>query len=337
MNDWAEFRHFRYLLTILEKQGFRTAAEELHTSQPNLTVQARQFQENAGVRLFRRSRSGRIRPTETGVAFIQLARTLLELRDEVIDLLNAIEQGEIASICFGSTPMVDPSLFRSLCSVHRTLLPSVSIRPTHGDTVQLVDEVLSGAVDAALVTMPVNHPELSIQQVRKDRLVVCLRKDSPLAQYPALLAKDLRDHLSILYHPKRHPAAHERLVELLRSVDIQIEQYSRASHPSEMQALVREGFGVTLIPEGTMLDERLTTRPVAGVDWTVDTALIYHKQRHPKSLPILAKKFLKLHSNGAAAPQSPYMKRPTRAAVIRNQKDSEQSPEDGPVQLSLLG
>jgi DNA-binding transcriptional LysR family regulator len=337
MNDWAEFRHFRYLLTILEKQGFRVAAEELHTSQPNLTVQARQFQENAGVRLFRRSRSGRIRPTETGLAFIQLARTLLEMRDEVIDLLNAIEQGEIASVCFGSTPMVDPSLFRSLCSIHKTLLPSASIRPTHGDTVQLVDEVLSGAVDAALVTMPVSHPELSIQEVRRDRLVVCLRKDSPLAQYPALLAKDLRDHLSILYHPKRHPAAHARLLELLQSVDIQIEQYSRASHPSEMQALVRDGFGVALIPEGTLLDEHLTTRPVAGVDWTVDTALIYHNQRHPKSLPVLAKKFVNLFSDDGASPLSSHKKRPVRTAVIRNKKDLVESPEDTPVQLSLLG
>lgn len=44
MYDWAEFRHFRYLLKILEKGGFRAAAEELFTSQPNLTVQARQFQ-----------------------------------------------------------------------------------------------------------------------------------------------------------------------------------------------------------------------------------------------------------------------------------------------------
>ena len=43
MYDWAEFRHFRYLLAILEKGGFRVAADELHTSQPNLTVQARQF------------------------------------------------------------------------------------------------------------------------------------------------------------------------------------------------------------------------------------------------------------------------------------------------------
>ena len=73
MNDWAEFRHFRYLLAILEKRGLRAAAEELHTSQPNLTVQARQFQDHAGVRLFRRARSGHIRPTESGAAADDLA------------------------------------------------------------------------------------------------------------------------------------------------------------------------------------------------------------------------------------------------------------------------
>ncbi len=45
MYEWAELRHFRYLLTILERQGFRATAEELRTAQPNLSVQARQFQE----------------------------------------------------------------------------------------------------------------------------------------------------------------------------------------------------------------------------------------------------------------------------------------------------
>jgi hypothetical protein len=58
MDDWAEFHHFRYLLAILEKRGLRAASEELPTSPPNLTVQARQFQKHAGVRLFRRSKAG---------------------------------------------------------------------------------------------------------------------------------------------------------------------------------------------------------------------------------------------------------------------------------------
>jgi hypothetical protein len=57
-----------------------------------------------------------------------------------------------------------------------------------------------------------------------------------------------------------------------------------------MQALVKEGHGLALIREGTLLEEGLTTRPILGVDWTVDTAVIYHKQRHPKTIPLLVRK-----------------------------------------------
>jgi hypothetical protein len=49
MYDWAELRHFKYLLAILEKNGFRAAADVLHTTQPNLSAQAKQFQENSGL------------------------------------------------------------------------------------------------------------------------------------------------------------------------------------------------------------------------------------------------------------------------------------------------
>jgi len=138
MHDWAEFRHFRYLLAILQQQGFRAAADVLHTAQPNLSIQARQFQENAEVRLFKKMPNGRIRPTEAGIAFTSLARFLLETRDEVIDALVAIERGSVGAARFGWTPFVDPDLFRAFCNLHKTLLPSSTMRPTHGDTLQLV-------------------------------------------------------------------------------------------------------------------------------------------------------------------------------------------------------
>jgi DNA-binding transcriptional LysR family regulator len=177
MYDWAELRHFRYLLTVLERQGFRVAAEELHTSQPNLTVQAKQFQDHASVRLFRKTKNGRIRPTEAGIAFISLARLLLDTRDEVIEALVAIDRGEIRALRFGCAPLVDPDLFRSFCAAHKEILPTCSIRPTHGDTVQLAEEIASGTVDAAIVTLPLQHPGLHIEELCRNRLVVCLRRD----------------------------------------------------------------------------------------------------------------------------------------------------------------
>jgi DNA-binding transcriptional LysR family regulator len=82
MHDRAEFRHFRYLLAILERDGFRVAAEQLHTSQPSLTTRACQFQGYASICLYRKSKNNRIQPTEVGLAFIAFAPFVLELRDD---------------------------------------------------------------------------------------------------------------------------------------------------------------------------------------------------------------------------------------------------------------
>lgn len=336
MYDWAEFRHFRYLLAILEKRGFRAAAEELHTTQPNLTRQARQFQESAGVRLFRKSRTGHIRPTESGIAFIGLARHLLEVKDEVIEAIAAVERGQITSICCASSSLVDQELFRALCSMQKELLPTVAIRPTHGDAPQLIEEILAGVVDVALVTLPLAHPELHVEAIRQDRLVVCIRKDSPLAQKAALVIGDLQEHLRVFYHPQKHPDAHDRLLEWLASAGVQIREYSRASHPSEMEALVREGFGVALVREGMALDDQLTTRPVTGIDWTIDTALIYHKLRHPKTVPILVRQFKKQFGTPFANVESGHT-RPGSKTSIKRPSESVSSTIQGPIQLRLLG
>jgi DNA-binding transcriptional LysR family regulator len=336
MYEWAELRHFRYLLTILERQGFRAAAEELRTAQPNLSVQARQFQENASVRLFRKMKGGRIRPTDTGVAFKVLAKFLLETRDEVIDALIAIERGEVSSVRFGCTPLVDHSLFRAFCDLHKEILPVCPVRPTHGDTAHLAEEVVSGTVDAAFVTLPLRHPDLRIEELRRDPLVVCLRRDDPLAAKASLQTAELQGNLAVLYHPQRHPDAHERLLELLSDAGVQLEEHSCASHPSEMQTLVKGGHGFALIREGTTLDEELTTRPIAGVDWTVDTALIYHKVRHPKTLPILVKRLMKqLPQNGKETTSNKASV--SLPATVANGKLPPQRVKDEPVQMTLIG
>jgi DNA-binding transcriptional LysR family regulator len=333
MYDWAELRHFRYLLAILEREGFRVAAEQLHTSQPNLTVQAKQFQQNASIRLFQKMRNGRIRRTETGTAFISLARLLLETRDEVINALVAIDRGEIDAVRFGCAPSVDLSLFRSFCSLHKEILPQCTIRPTHADPAQLAEEVVNGLVDAAIVTLPLKHPELRIEEIRTDRLVVCMRRDNPLAKKAHLNALDLQENLTVLYHPQRHPDAHELLLELLADAGVKIDEFSLASHPTEMQMLVKEGFGFTLIREGTPLDDELTTRPIAGVNWAVDTAVIYHYQRHPKTVPILVKKFRRRFRNETN--QTTTSAKPV-TLYGRSIRKPPQPMKDAPVQMSLL-
>jgi len=161
MNDWAEFRHFRYLLAIVEHKGFRAAAEHLRTAEPNLSVQAKQFQEAFAIQLFKRGKSGRIELTETGVAFKAIAQGVLDARDEAIAALIAIERGQIRALNLGCTTFVDPEVFRVACEIHKEVVPSCPIRPTHGDASQLVQELALGEIDAAIMTMPVIDSRLS--------------------------------------------------------------------------------------------------------------------------------------------------------------------------------
>lgn len=81
-----------------------------------------------------------------------------------------------------------------------------------------------------------------------------------------LQVSDLQDNLAIICRPQRHPDAHIRLLELLGDAGVTLGEYSCASHPSVLQTLVKKGHGFALIREGTLLEEDLTTRRLAGVD-----------------------------------------------------------------------
>src|SRR5277367_3414911 len=300
MNDWAEFRHFKYLLAIVEHKGFRAAAEQLHTAQPNLSAQAKQFQD-------------------------------LDARDEAIAALIAIERGEIRSLKFGCTSLVDQDLFHTCCQMHRELLPTSPILAAHGDSLQLVEELTTGEIDVAVDVLPVNDPRLCVEVFRRDRMVVCLRRDHVLAKKMILQPSDLRGNLTILYHPQRHPHAYQRHRDWLRQVGVEVEHYSRANHPIELRELVKQGYGFALVREGSKIDDDLTTRPIDGVDWKVSIAIVYNKQRHPKTIPVLAR-HLKRHFANASNEQ------PSRQLIGEGRpiRRPPNSSDEGPAQMSLL-
>jgi DNA-binding transcriptional LysR family regulator len=336
MNDWAEFRHFKYLLAIVEHKGFRAAAEQLHTAQPNLSAQAKQFQDQSAIQLFRKTKDGRIRLTETGVAFKPIAKGLLDARDEAIAALIAIERREIKAFRFGCTSLIEQGLFHTCCQMHKEIMPHCPILPTHGDIQQLEEELANGEIDAALVTLPVINPHLCVEVIRKDRLVVCLRRDHPLAAKHIFQPCDLQNNLTILYHPERHYHAHQRARECLKEIGLSVEHYSRANHPSELRELVKQGYGFALVREGSKIDDELTTRPVASADWAVNIAVIYNRQSHPKTIPVLVR-HLKRH---LACPQN--NETPTELVAKPQShnhlgKRHPRSIDRGSEQLSLLG
>jgi len=293
-NDWADFRLLMFMLKVLQHRSVREAADELNTTPSNISAAAKKFYEQSGMRLYTLTKDKRIVPTEEGLAFPELVAVVFAVHSEFVAALKAIHNGDIRALRFGCGTFVAPDVFRAACAIHKRCLPNCAIHPSHAGSAQLANEVISGKIEAAIVTLPVEAPELCVRELLHDRLVVCLRADDSLALKATLRPADFADRLAVLNDPERHPEAHARLAELLAEAGVRMEEYSRASHPSEIQDLVFDGFGLALIREGTELRPGLITRPIFGVTWTVDTAFIYHKDRYPKTIPMLVRE-LKQH------------------------------------------
>jgi hypothetical protein len=109
-----------------------------------------------------------------------------------------------------------------------------------------------------------------------------MRVDDPLTRESEVPLSALAAKLRIFRDPDTHPSAHERLVEMLSQVGIKPVLSCLATTPADIQLMVRGGYGVALIDQSAVVEPDLTTRTIAGVRWTADTAFVHHcESSHP--------------------------------------------------------
>ena len=305
ISDQLEFRHLRYLIAVAEEENISRAAKRLFVAQPSLSIQLKSMEEALSIELLVRVPKG-VKLTPAAEVLIAGARQILTLRDEVIAAARASHYGTIAPLRIGFSPFIDRALLQIVCSAQRALFPDCEITPKSGDAVELLSLLERGVIDAALLTLPANGIGLNIDQLSHDRLVVCMRSNDPAASQEEIAPSALEKRLKIFREPKQHPEGHRKLMEMLDVVGVHPEVASTTATPHDIQWMVRSGFGHALIREGSELEDGLVTRPVAGVSWTVDCALISKKSPSQKTIPVLVRALRKkLRLQASISPKKP--------------------------------
>src|SRR5205823_12575992 len=98
-----ELRHLRYFVAVAEEENVTRAAERLHVSQPPLSRQSRDLEEELGVTLFERSAKS-VRLTDAGRVFLNEARAVLERAEEATRAVKAISSGSSGELHVGFAP-----------------------------------------------------------------------------------------------------------------------------------------------------------------------------------------------------------------------------------------
>jgi DNA-binding transcriptional LysR family regulator len=282
--DHLEFRHLKYILAIAEEGTFTAAAARLHIVQSALSRQVRELEDVLGVQIFEPGGSAL---THAGESLLKLAPQLLEMRVELVNALQALHQASLQPFRLGFTPFVDKDVLATVSQAYRDLFPKSGISPENGDTDDLLKKLKEGALDAALVTLPLQPDGYTVQPVMHEPLIVCLRKDDALARHEQIPPDLLNGKLAIFSDPRHHPLAHARLLEMLAEQGISPRISTPTFNAEHVQWMVREGLCVALIRESEHLHEDLTKRPIQGVSWTIDSALVYRPEQGQTALPLL--------------------------------------------------
>lgn len=185
-----ELRVLRYFLMAAREENITRAAEKLHITQPTLSRQLMQLEEDLGATLFRRS-NHRIVLTEDGMLLKRRAQELLELAEKTQREFQSREDltGEIAIGCGETCNMAHLS---DLMVSFREQHPLVQFRIRTATADDVKEQIEKGLLDMGLLLEPVETPHYdSIRMPREESWGALVRADSPLSAAQGLSPKEL--------------------------------------------------------------------------------------------------------------------------------------------------
>lgn len=299
MYDLVEFRHLKYIAAVAEEGNITRAADRLHVAQPSLSKQIKDIEDEIGFAIFTRTREG-VSVTPSGQMIVAYAQEAIQRRSEVLALAQAVNRGEIPALRLGISSFINPALLQHLRDSYHEYFPACIVNLSGGSPAHMLRKLERGALDGALLTLPIEGRDWIVQHIAHSSLVACMRTDDPLTRNHEVTTEDLSPRLNVFRDPELHPAAHRRLFELLAEAGIRPEIKCVAATPIDIQWMVRAEHGVALVDSGMTLDPDLTTRPITGVHWTIDAAFVHHAEADHLALPFVVQFARQMQSRPAA-------------------------------------
>ena len=260
-----ELRHLRYVVALAKELNFGRAAERLNISQPPLSQQIRQIEDELGVQLFHRTRRT-VELTEAGRVFVAGAREILAQMERTAAAAVAASRGEIGELTVGTVTTVDNGFHRILVAILRAFsaqYPGVRLRLRTLNVQQQVECLHDGRIDVGFMTMPILDGRLVTERVRGEALAVALPEGHALTRLKAIPPAALAAEHLIVMSRHLNPGFYDLVVSFFRAAGFSMLTSDEADGILSSLALVGAGRGVAVLPISLLEIERpgITMRP----------------------------------------------------------------------------
>lgn len=271
--DLRQIRHFTTLASTL---NFRRAAERLHIAQPALSVSIRRFEEDLGVPLFTRGRSG-VALTEEGRAALPEALRALDCAQRMKLQALAAAQGEVGTLSLAYVGTATYDLLPRSLERLRQASPGIRVALHEADTDHIVAGLEARRFDMGIVRYPMRSvPGMTLELVEEDRYCAALPPDHRLAGKAGFSLRELADESFLVPSAAQNPSLHHTVLQACQTAGFMPRiATEEAVQISTVLALVESGFGVALIPEAIAhrVKRRITFHRLKGPSGNIATGL----------------------------------------------------------------
>jgi len=285
-----------YVAAIARLGSFRSAAEQLHISQPALSETVRKLERELGVDLLDRHRSG-ARVSDEGRELLPHIVNVLDaldgLRRAADDHHHTVRMVRVGTVNAGTVRLLTPTI-----QAFRDSHPSTQVEVVGAQESEIHRGLRDGSLDLGLITCLADDdmpPEMQSTRLISGRAIVCVRSDSPLAELDAVGVDDL---LSVPLIVMRAGYLMHRLLHRLLAGRVPTVSYS--TDGAEMgKLMVAEGLGATLLPDFSVVGDplerggQITWRPLRDDD--TEVCLVLRRPRagaHPRAARALHAMFV---------------------------------------------
>ncbi len=289
-----ELRHLRYFVAAADAGSLKAAAKDkLHTTQPSVSRQIRDLEEEVGTPLFVRGAKG-VELTPAGRVFRDHARVMLSQAEAAVQSARQIAYPTRPSFAMGFMIGHEATWLPEALKLLRDELPDLHVILSTQNSPQLATALLHGGIDVAFLRRDDGSNELDFRTLVEERFEVFLPSDHPLAALSTISLQEIAQETFIsvsgtaLSISGKQPALRRTIDRFFNDNGIEVRPRHEVDNLGAVMSLIASTGNVALLPiyAKTFLPNSVTTRPLQGLGPKIDLSVGYRKANPSPMLKI---------------------------------------------------
>ena len=260
-----ELRHLRYFVAVAEQENVSRAALKLHVSQPGLSRQIRDLEDEISFQLFERGAKS-LKLTAAGKVFLTEARAVLQRAEEAVEKARAAAGGTHGEVHVGYAPSLTVQILPQALRAFQAEFTNVRVVLHDLSTEEMLSQLLAKKLQVALMVRPERKKlrEIFFEELVRYPLCVAVSPAHVLARSRLVsLARVAREPL-LGYAHADYPDYHAALTALFAAVKLKLRLVEEHEGINGLIAAVEAGRGIALVPAcvSCMVGPRLKILPL---------------------------------------------------------------------------